>query len=436
MVERDKARGFVSEVERLWEGPLMKGVPKPARDWVRTKVMGDALDELRRLVLEGRPPVMFLIGQTGHGKSSLINALCGRTVSKVGDVRPETASSQVHHVTFDGGCAWDLIDSRGLFETNSPGGGPAEDVVELTIRDVLKHKPDVLMHVVSMPAVRALSNDLVALERIQAMAVSELGHRIPTFMVLTKPDTMDDPSDWPPEQHPEKAAMIVESIQYVADEVLAGGPHEGVSLVSDEPLYGRRLVECQQCRAVIPVRTLASKVWNMDTLHDFIGQELPEDSQLHYYQALGRKDLLRKVASRLTNKFSEIAAGVGLSPLPVADILVLSPLQLLLVVMIGGLSCRPMAKSTIKEYITAVGGTTATGFVLRAAAQQLVKLMPFGGLVVSGAIAAAGTYAIGRSAEAYFFAGEVRLPKDFPYELPNSSTLDAEAPEAEGPDSD
>ena len=42
--------------------------------------------------------------------------------------------------------------------------------------------------------------------------------------------------------------------------------------------------------------------------------------------------------------------------------------------------------------------------------------MPVVAQAVSGGIAGGGTFAIGRSAEAYFFAGEVKVPKEFPAE--------------------
>lgn len=50
---------------------------------------------------------------------------------------------------------------------------------------------------------------------------------------------------------------------------------------------------------------------------------------------------------------------------------------------------------------------------LRTAAQQLLKLIPVAGWAESGVLAAAGTYAIGKSAEAYFFVGEIKNPEEF-----------------------
>jgi uncharacterized protein (DUF697 family) len=53
--------------------------------------------------------------------------------------------------------------------------------------------------------------------------------------------------------------------------------------------------------------------------------------------------------------------------------------------------------------------------LLREAFRQFIKLfpVPVRTNVVAGKIAAAGTYALGRSAQAYFFRSEVRPPAEF-----------------------
>jgi len=50
--------------------------------------LGAAIGEIEALIEESRPPFFYLLGRSGHGKSSLLNALAGRDVVEVGHVRP------------------------------------------------------------------------------------------------------------------------------------------------------------------------------------------------------------------------------------------------------------------------------------------------------------------------------------------------------------
>lgn len=130
-------------------------------------------------------------------------------------------------------------------------------------------------------------------------------------------------------------------------------------------------------------------------------------------QATGRKEALKRLSRSITRRFAGIAGVIGASPVPVADITILVPLQLLLSAVIGGLSCRAFSRETAVEFFTASGFQVGAGWGLRLLAQQLVKLFPVVGPGIAGAIAAAGTYGIGRAAEAYFFTKEVVPPEKF-----------------------
>ncbi len=72
-----------------------------------------------------------------------------------------------------------------------------------------------------------------------------------------------------------------------------------------------------------------------------------------------------------------------------------------------------MSVGSATQFLTAAGINVSGAVGLRTIAQQLVKLIPGAGSAVSGGIAGAGTYALGKSAQAYFFSGEVRKPEEF-----------------------
>jgi len=121
---------------------------------------------------------------------------------------------------------------------------------------------------------------------------------------------------------------------------------------------------------------------------------------------------MQDMARDITNRYATIAGGVGGAPTPVADIAVLTPMQLMLVGVIGTLSCRELEWATVEDYLTAMGGTTVAGIAARSAARSLIQFVPGVGAAVSATVAAGTTWAIGRSAEEYFFNDKVVKPSE------------------------
>ena len=70
-------------------------VPEPVKEFVREKVLGNKeLETLFNDLQNNRPPRLLMVGRTGYGKSSIINAICGTYVAQVSAVsfRPSVSA--------------------------------------------------------------------------------------------------------------------------------------------------------------------------------------------------------------------------------------------------------------------------------------------------------------------------------------------------------
>ena len=144
---------------------------------------------------------------------------------------------------------------------------------------------------------------------------------------------------------------------------------------------------------------------NVDRLAQKIAEELPEEARLEMARLSGVRDVQMKIAQVLIKAFTAACAAVGAQPIPFADYPILTALQ---VIMISGIMHTSGRKISIKlggEFIAAIGANVGAGLVLREGARALWKLLPGWGNAISGAIAGAGTYALGRAAAAYFIEG-------------------------------
>ena len=102
---------------------------------------------------------------------------------------------------------------------------------------------------------------------------------------------------------------------------------------------------------------------------------------------------------------SAICGAVGAQPIPLADFPILTALQAGMVAGIMHISGREISTRAAGEWIGALGANLGAALVLREGARAVLKFVPIWGDLVSGGIAAAGTYAIGRAATAYFIEG-------------------------------
>jgi uncharacterized protein (DUF697 family) len=130
---------------------------------------------------------------------------------------------------------------------------------------------------------------------------------------------------------------------------------------------------------------------------------LPEEARLEAARALTRaKEGRVRIGNEIVQACTAVSVTVGLTPIPMSDMVLLGPLQAMMVSSLAYLSGRSWGKKTVAEWISSIGVVGGLGMGLRFAAQTIAKFVPGAGNVVSAGIAGAGTTAIGQSAIRYF----------------------------------
>jgi uncharacterized protein (DUF697 family) len=117
------------------------------------------------------------------------------------------------------------------------------------------------------------------------------------------------------------------------------------------------------------------------------------------------RDGQREVAQVLVKSTTGICAAIGAQPIPLADLPILTTLQLMMVSGIMYLSGRERSLRAATEFIGAIGANVGAGMLFREGTRALLKFVPGWGNVICGMVAGAGTYAIGRAATLFFLEG-------------------------------
>ncbi len=146
--------------------------------------------------------------------------------------------------------------------------------------------------------------------------------------------------------------------------------------------------------------------WRLGELAQVLFRELPEQGRLVLARVTRVRALQEELATALSRAMATICMGLAVIPIPVADIIPITSAQVSLIVGIAWISGRQLDFTSAREFLAALGVNLGAAFALRETARALVKFVfPAGGSVVSGAVAFAGTLAIGTAARAYFLRG-------------------------------
>lgn len=395
---------------------LPDAIPEKTRVMLKDTILGDK--ELKNL-MEGidshRPPRIFLVGRTGVGKSSLINALCGSYVTPVSDTRSCTENAQAYKCMDGDRVLMEILDTRGIAESESLNTEvSAEDML---INQINEFSPDVAIMMLNCTHRDDVNSDVSFLKKL-VKSYSEINSmRLPVVVVVNKSDEMAPTRFKIPTEYPQnKIAKIQEVVQYYKGIIVKNG------LKIDDIIAVSSLIDWQTPDGIeidveyidnLPKNDIDNLQigfdgrYNIEELLDILEEAILDfDAQMGLRMAARLTEVVHRLVRHLNKIFSGISATVALTPIPVSDIYVLLIIQSVLVSLIASLSGRDISLDTAKEFIFSMGGVAGAGYVFRVAAQQASKLLnavwPGSGSAVSSGIAAVGTSAIGKAAIAYY----------------------------------
>lgn len=305
---------------------------------------------------------LLLVGQSGVGKSSLVNAVFGRPLARVGLGMPVTKSLAYYQEGSLG-----IWDSKGL-EIGTPDAVKKirDDLAEIARRPN-NEQVSVVWYAMLAKSHRMLTEEIALIRELASMGM-------PVIIVLTK-------------------------VHWVTNKL--GKP---VGLVEDEQAFYEWLSHAIHdpgptgipARAVIPTSTVGTHGKGKGHgLSELVSETLtlvPEGAKdafriaQHLYLPWKRQ-----MARKITAGASAAALAAAATPIPVADAAVLAPLQIAMMGRIAAvyeLELKSMLSAgTLAQFSAQLAG--------RALARSFVKLVPGVGSVINSTVASALTATMG-----------------------------------------
>ena len=136
-----------------------------------------------------------------------------------------------------------------------------------------------------------------------------------------------------------------------------------------------------------------------------LARKLPNEARVEMVRIARDRTAQIEIAQSLVKSTTAICAAIGAQPIPLADLPILTALQLVMVSGIMYIGGRERSLRAATEFIGALGVNVGAGMILREGTRALLKFFPGWGNVVCGMVAGAGTYGIGRAATVYFLEG-------------------------------
>jgi uncharacterized protein (DUF697 family) len=362
---------FLHIVERLegFLGKLPESIQRP--------VLSE-LTPLKELFLKQRAPRLVLTGSHKLPVHEVAASLFAfDTPADLRDVLMEVFRWQ--NITVAGNGTVTVLDARG-----------ADEAALRKIEEELKREPaDMFLHIVDGTSGRpVLSRDIDALATLATMnGAPDAAAKIIGISFVAPRSAAPDASGRAPAAERRDAASKLQTA------------------LSEKAGVREHLLQVLE----LPIRPLDSGGDNVSPaaarLMSLLSRELPNETRVEMIRVSRDRAAQAEIAQVLVKSTSAISAAIGAQPIPLADLPILTTLQLVMVSGIMHIAGRERSLRAATEFAAALGVNVGAGMILREGTRAVLKFFPGWGNVVCGMVAGAGTYALGRAATVYFLEG-------------------------------
>lgn len=298
---------------------------------------------------------VLIIGETGVGKSTLINTIFGRKVAETGSGKPVTQETQVYRNEEQKLC---IIDTKGIETKDLSIISNLENIIKTQEKEEVSKQIHIALLCIQEQNRRVQDAHIDLYNDLQ-------NNKIPTIIVITKAQCDAG------EKGEEKFSDIVKKEFNISDDSI-----QRVMALESKNDNGDVIARKHG------IIELTEKIFNKmdDAIKNAFARKQKCDKEM-------TKKALKEEALSVVKQHSILAAGVAASPIPFSDIAALLPIQ---IAMIGRISKTydifDLDSENIKKMAMAFAGVCGLGFAARFAMGNLIKFIPGLGSVAGAAI--------------------------------------------------